>query len=430
LITHHPLIQLLRGLRGNPRAVILTEFMFGIPYNLFMPYASVYMLKLGLTDEQIGLTVSVGLAAQMLCALLGGPVTDKLGRRKATLIFDMLAWSVPTFLWAIAQDFRFFIVAAISTGALRVAMTSWSCLLVEDADPDQLLGMYTWIYIASLVTGLIAPLSGWLVGAFSLIPTMRGLYLFAFVVLTIKILLLYRFSTETQQGLIRLKETRQQSLFSLFHGYGDIFRQVMRTPRTLFTLAIMLTMGLASTVSSTFWSILVTQKVQIPAELVALYPFARSFAMLIFFFAAMPVIKEMKFRNPMMVGFALLAVSQIILITLPVKSYALLLLSTLIEACSFAAVSTQIDRMFIVTVDAQERARIMGLLYLAVLAISTPFGWIAGRLSAINRDLPFLMNICLYLIGGVMVYLAARQHTKEDAAAEAAAATEAAEAVA
>jgi MFS family permease len=414
MITHHPLIQLMRSLRGNPRAVIMTEFLFGIPYNLYAPYASVYMLKLGLTDEQIGITVSVGLAMQILGAILGGPITDKLGRRKTTLVVDLFAWSVPCILWAIAQDFKYFLVAAIFTGCFRVAMTSWSCLLVEDADPRDLLDIYTWVYIAALVTGLIAPISGWLVGIFSLVPTMRGLYLFAFLVLTTKILLLYRFSTETQQGLIRMRETRHQSLLSLFHGYRAIFHQVIRTPRTLFTLAIMLIMSLALTVSTTFWSILVTQKLQIPAENVAIFPFARSFAMLIFFFLAMPVIKAMKFRNPMMVGFALLAVSQVILITLPVKSYILLLLSALIEACSYAAVSTQIDRMIVVTVDAQERARIMALLYLAVLVISTPFGWIAGRLSEMNRDLPFLMNICLYLIGVGMVFLAARQHSKEE----------------
>jgi MFS family permease len=72
--------------------------MFGIPYNLYATYASVYILKLGLTDAQIGLTISVGLAMQILGALLGGPITDKFGRRKTTLIFDLLAWSVPTFL--------------------------------------------------------------------------------------------------------------------------------------------------------------------------------------------------------------------------------------------------------------------------------------------------------------------------------------------
>jgi hypothetical protein len=80
--------------------------------------------------------------------------------------------------------------------------------------------------------------------------------------------------------------------------------------------------------------------------------------------------------------------------------------------------------MIVVTVDAQERARIMALLYLVVLAISTPFGWIAGRLSEINRVLPFLINICLYGFGVVMVFLAARQHSREEAevAAEAEAA--------
>lgn len=421
LLTRHPLIYLIRNLRGNPRAVILTEFMFGIPYNLYMPYASVYMLKLGLTDAQIGLVVSIGLASQIIGALLGGPITDKLGRRKTTLIFDMIAWSVPTFLWAIAQDFNYFLAGAVATGSFRVAMTSWSCLLVEDADPNDLIDIYTWIYIAALVTGLIAPISGWLVGIFSLVPTMRGLYLFTFITLTTKILLLYRFSKETEQGAIRMAETRQQSLFSLFHGYGDIFRQVIRSPRTLFTLAIMLAMSLSNTISTTFWSILVTQKVQIPAEHVAIYPFARSLAMLFFFFLAMPAIKAMKFRNPMMAGFALLAVSQTILITLPVKNYGLLLVSTLIEACAYATVSTQIDRMLVVTVDARERARIMGLLYLVVLAISTPFGWIAGRLSEINRDLPFLMNICLYGAGVVMVFLAARQNSRDEAAHEEAA---------
>lgn len=430
-MTRHPLIHLIRSVRGNPRAVILTEFLFGIPYNLYMPYASVYMLQLGLTDGQIGMVVSVGLASQILGALLGGPVTDKLGRRKTTLIFDIFAWSLPALIWAVAQDFNYFIAAAVSTGCFRVAMTSWNCLLVEDADPAELIDIYTWVYIAALVTGLVAPISGWLVSVFSLVPAMRGLYFFAFMVLTTKILLLYRYSKETKQGLVRMAATRSQSLFSLFHGYGDVFRQMLRTPRTLFTLAIMLAMTLANTVSTTFWSILVTQKAQFPAEHVALFPFARSFAMLVFFFLAMPAIKAMKFRNPMMVGFVLLAVSQIILITMPERSYALLLLSTLIEACSYATVSTQIDRMVVVTVDAQERARIMALLYLVVLGISTPFGWIAGRLSEINRNLPFLMNIGLYTIGVVMVFLAARQHTREEAAAvpDSAVAAESAEAV-
>ena len=44
-------------------------------------------------------------------------------------------------------------------------------------------------------------------------------------------------------------------------------------------------------------------------------------------------------------------------------------------------VSTQIDRMIVVMVEAQERARIMALLFLVVIIFTTPLGWISGQLS-------------------------------------------------
>ena len=414
----HPLVHTLLSLKGNPKASVLTEPLWGIPFNLYAPYVSVYMLNLGLKDSQIGLLISIGLAMQIFSALMSGPITDKLGRRKTTAIFDFISWSIPMLIWAAAQDFRYFVVAALFNGAWRVTLTSWSCLLVEDADPEQLVDIYSWIYISGLLAGFFAPFAGLLINAFSLVPTMRGLYLFSFVMMTAKFIILYFYSTETRQGAIRLEETKHQSLFSLVTGYGDVFKQMLRTPRTLYTLGILLAMNMAGTIGNAFWSILVTQKIHIPEEHIALYPFARAIIMMVFFFLVMPRIKEMKFRNPMLIGFTLLALAQVILITLPEKSYMLLLLSTFIEACSYATVSTQIDRMIVVTVDAQERARIMALLFLIVIIITTPFGWIAGQLSEINRILPFILNISLYFFGAVLVFLAARHTAKEEVVVE------------
>jgi hypothetical protein len=138
--------------------------------------------------------------------------------------------------------------------------------------------------------------------------------------------------------------------------------------------------------------------------------------MMFFFFLLMPRIKELHFRNPMVVGFAGLALSQIILIALPEKSYLLLLVSTLLEACSYATVSTQIDRMIVVTIDAQERARIMGLLLMVVIIFTAPFGWIAGRLSEVSRVLPFMLDIIFYVSGAVLVFLAARHQSRQSEA--------------
>ena len=46
------------------------EPLWGIPYNLFIPYVSVYMLELGCTDRQIGIIASVSLFFQVLFSLL------------------------------------------------------------------------------------------------------------------------------------------------------------------------------------------------------------------------------------------------------------------------------------------------------------------------------------------------------------------------
>ena len=42
------------------------------------------------------------------------------------------------------------------------------------------------------------------------------------------------------------------------------------------------------------------------------------------------------------------------------------------------------------------------------LLITTPFGWIAGQLSELNRILPFILNMVLMLLGSVLVVLAWR----------------------
>jgi uncharacterized membrane protein YeaQ/YmgE (transglycosylase-associated protein family) len=62
--------------------------------------------------------------------------------------------------------------------------------------------------------------------------------------------------------------------------------------------------------------------------------------------------------------------------------------------------------MQVVLVDAQERARIISLLYVIVIAFTSPFGWIAGNLSKLDRRLPFMMNIILLLGGIILTYLA------------------------
>ena len=407
-IRQHPLIVTLLNLEGNPRASVFTEPMWGIPFNLYIPYASVYMLKLGVSDAQIGMIASLGLLIQPIFALLSGAITDKYGRRLTTFIADVISWSIPCLIWSVAQDIRYFIVAAIFNAMWRISANSWTCLLVEDAETDQLVNIWTWIHISGLLAAFFAPLAGVLIGKIDLVPAVRILYFFSFIMMTAKGWILYHYSTETRQGYIRMEETRYKPLLSLMGGLGVVMKQILRTPRTLVVLGIMFVMGVVMMINGTFWSILVTEKLGIPAEYLAIFPFAKSGLMLILFFLLVPRLNVRQFRNPMLLGFSGFLTANIILVTMPAANYVMLLISVLIEATSLAMFNPLMNALTIISIDNAERARINSILAVVVISLTSPFGWIAGQLSEINRVLPFVLNISFFFVGMVLVWLAWR----------------------
>ena len=407
-LRNNPLVATLINLEGNPRASVYTEPMFGIPHQLFIPYASVYMLALGVNDAQIGAITSLGLLIQPIFALLSGAITDKFGRRLTTFISDLLAWSTPCLIWAVAQDIRYFILGAIFNAMWRIPQNSWTCLLVEDADEAQLVHIWTWVYIAGLLSGFFAPLAGVLVGAIELVPAVRWLYLLAFLMMTTKGWILYRYSTETRQGYIRMQETHDQPFFSLMGGYGVVFKQILRAPHTLVVLGIMFVMSVVLMINGTFWSILVTEKLNIPPENLAIYPFAKSALMLVLYFGLVPRLNLRRFRNPMLLGFLGFLASSLILVTMPPGNYWLLLTSVLIEAFSLAVYTPLMEALIIISINPEERARINAILFAVVILLTSPFGWIAGQLSEANRIFPFILNIFLFLTGMGLVSLAWR----------------------
>ena len=74
------LLRSLLDLRGNPRACVYTEPMWGLSMNLCLPYASVYMLSLGMNDVEVGIISSIYMFSQTIFSILSGAIVDKMGR--------------------------------------------------------------------------------------------------------------------------------------------------------------------------------------------------------------------------------------------------------------------------------------------------------------------------------------------------------------
>jgi MFS family permease len=405
---NNPLLKTLKGLRGNPRACVYTEPMWGLSMNLCLPYASVYMLALGLRDSDVGFIASVYMLVQVVFAFLSGAITDKLGRRKTTAVFDFISWSIPCLIWMLARDFWFFFVAAFFNGAMKVTTNSWDCLMVEDAGKSQITRIYSLVIVCGQLSALFAPISSLLVSRLTLVPAIRILYANAFLVMTAKLVILYTVSRETGTGLVRMRETKGKSLISLLGGYGGVFKIIAKSKGTVFSLVIAALVGAVGMINTTFWQVIASRKLLIPDPLLPIFPMLRSVLAIVFLFTVVPFIARLTLRTPLLLGFAVFLAGQILLVLTPVTGvlrYALLAVSLACDGFGYGTLAMLAESLVALHVNRAERARVMSIQHMIIMFATAPFGWIGGILSGISRDLPFVLTIAMLLAGAAVTAL-------------------------
>lgn len=393
----------LLGLKGNARACVVLEPLWVVPHNLFATYTSVYMLALGCTDKQIGLIASISLVLQMFFSLSGGYVTDKLGRKRTSLIFDLISWSIPTLIWAVAQNFYYFLVAAVINSLVRIVHTSWTCLLVEDTPPEDRVHVFTWIQIAGILAGFVAPIGGLMVKRYGLVPAVRGLYFFAFISMTTMFLLRNHLVKETSQGIQRMKDTKNQSFLSSIKDYKNAAKKLIFTPFTIVVFLLSVFTNINNIIRMNFFAIVLTQKLEFSQQGLSFFPVVQSAIMLLIYLFIMPTLGKLNFKKPLLSAFAAMVLSNFLLVISPKQSFFMIILSTILTAYGTAVSFPFIESLLANSIDNNERAKTMSILYVILYGITAPFGYIGGVLSSISEELPFVLMtlvfiVCLFLV--------------------------------
>ena len=405
-LSHNLLLRTLPQLRGNPRACLYLEPFWGIPYNLYAPFVSVYMAALGMTPVQIGFVSTVFFASQMVFALLSGPLTDKLGRRKCTLIFDCISWSIPTFLWMCAQNYAWFIVAALFNGVWRVTENSWDLLLIEDAPEDQLVTLYSISHVAGLLAGFVTPLAYIFVQKFGLVPTVRVLYGFACAMMTFKFVTLYFWSRETRVGEKRMRECKNMSVWASVRGSLTVLKTMIRNRRIVRVVIFMACFAALKNVNDTFWPLLLRDKLGIAEENLSIFSTVKSLMMLACYFVITPHLHAERFHKPLYIGLALFLCEQVLMLLIRPGMYFLIIPGVMLQALALSMLNPLMQSVQVAAMDETERARMMGLSFALSMLVTSPVGTLAGVLSEWNRSLPLVMNVgfilvCLYLAGKI-----------------------------
>lgn len=414
----HPLWRTLRTLKGNQRACVITEPLWAIPNNLFIPFASIYMAALGLQDAKIGVVMSIGLAMQFISALFSGAIVDKYGRRKTMFIFGLISWSLPCMLWAGAQGYWYFLLAIALNGLWRVLGNSFSCMIVENGDTDQLVNIYTILNLFGLLAGFISPLVGLCIDRFTLVPTMRIIYLISLVFMTVKFVLQYRLAKESEIGKKRMEECKNSSLFALTFGGWSVFVNALRHTGLLLYVMLMTLINCFNITQETFWPLFVTNSYGVSESMISMFPFIKAVTTIVVYLFITTRIRMHSTRRPLLMALSTHLIGLCLLILcLPFAKAAIaaVFFSAICEAAALAVLGPVCESIMSVVIPDKERARAVSLISAMILLISIPIGAIAGQLSQHNRMLPLVLNICLLIAEMlIVVIITYREHTNQN----------------
>ena len=401
----HPLIHLLIRSRGNPKILLLIEPLWGIPFHLLAPFVALYMSLQGITDTQIGILLSVAMVGQMFFSFIGGIITDKLGRKNTTVITDFLGWGVACLVWAISTNFWLFLIAVLLNTADRLAMSSWHCLLVEDADHKDMLGIFTWTNIGGLVAVFFAPIAGILIYNFTVIPVVRGLYVFFSICLFLKGTITYFYCTETKHGKVRREETKSLSSIVLAGEYKGLMLEVLKNPATMKIMIFNVIMHITILIGNTFFGLYVTKKLGVPESYLSFFPILNAIMMLLFMFVIQHKLERVRNKIPLWAGLVIFSFCSVMLILIPEGNLLLIIAYLLLLAVANGLVLPRREAMMQLAIDPKERSRIMAIIATLTVAFAAPFGFLAGYLSDLDRRLPFLLTTVLFFIAIVIVGL-------------------------
>jgi hypothetical protein len=112
------------------------------------------------------------------------------------------------------------------------------CLLIQDAEPQKLIDIFSWIYIAGLFSAFFALLADLMIHGLTLVPTMRILYILAAISFSANVIITYKMTCETRQGWLKIDEILGVSQFASLGENTHVFRSIMQAPKTLFRLGL------------------------------------------------------------------------------------------------------------------------------------------------------------------------------------------------
>jgi predicted MFS family arabinose efflux permease len=388
---------MLGDLNKNARVSLSVLPIWSVFWGLVYFYSPLYMKELGLDEVAIGTVNTVGLLFAFLCFLIASPITNKLGRKRTTLIFDLLSWSIPMLIWAVSRDFRFFLAAGIINALSKVASISWNCIITEEEEPEKVPKIYTVITLINSVIGIFAPITGFFIGKFGLVVSMRALYAVGALSMTAMFIVRNFLLTETKAGLRLMADHGGSTLFESFKDHLRLLSRLYENKKFLLLSLVFISTNFVTTLN-VFQVIFLTEHLHFSQKAISLVPFIVAVSNLGAFLVVSPRLAKKSGESVLAVFIACNFVASVLFLAIPEKNLAAMLTVMAFNGISNFLMSAYRESVFMNSQGEHEKADMYAAVQTVTMLLCVPAGYIGGLLYRVNALLPFALASVLYLV--------------------------------
>jgi MFS family permease len=387
-------MKLLGALPQNSRVCILVEPLWTLFGPITFFYGSLYMKQVGLSEISIGWVSSLNLAVSCFCFFIAGPLTNRLGRKRATFYFDIIAWPLSMLIWAFSQDIWLFLVAATTNACSRITVVSWNLFMTEDAEQGQRIRIFAIINIILGAGGFATMGAGFLTGSYGLVPVMRAVYLVGCLSMLLMVVIRHFTTTETRIGAAILQDPQRLGLGAGMRAQLVSFRDEIRRPQFLkVTLLYAIIFSILS--MTNFQSIFVSDALGYSSVEVALVPGVNALLTVLIILFVLPRLRPKSEFIGLSITFLLLLASFVLYALIPRMSLWFLLSASGLVAAALQLAQSLRESAFMRVSTESGRAELFGLTQTLGLLVSIPSGVLAGALYTFHPALPFLFAAVL-----------------------------------
>lgn len=398
-------MKLLKDIPKNARYALMVQPMWTVWGSTVLFYSPLYMKEIGLTEIQIGIISTVNIFVSFIFYILAGPVTNRLGRKKTTFVFDTVAWVIPMFMWAVAKDFWCFLIPSIINASSKVVFISWNCLITEDTEKSKRAKVFGVTYIINISSGVTTIIAGLIMNKLGFVITLRWIYLIGMISMAAMFYIRNSLVVETKIGMELMKKHSGLPVLQIIKRYNSTIINIFRNRSIVLIIIIYVFTSFVLSINNTVQIIFIKDFLKFNEVEVSLIPCINALICILIFGLIMPRIKGKAEERILFYSLAVMVLGSFMFLFIPKSRLSFMLLSNAILAAGNFSMQTYRDSVVMNTSESDKKAEVFSAVQTLAAFSSIPSGFLAGYTYSINPYIPFILVVILLCISMIVSFI-------------------------